>query len=53
VSAYEKKILCEPNARKAFRMAKELAGTEGVVLVAGSLFLVGEIKKIIRVPIPV
>jgi dihydrofolate synthase/folylpolyglutamate synthase len=53
VPAYEKKILCEPNARKAFRMAQELAGTEGIVLVAGSLFLVGEIKKIIRDPIPV
>ncbi len=43
-----KKILCEPDSGKAFRMAKQLAGHDGVVLVAGSLFLVGEIKKIIR-----
>jgi dihydrofolate synthase/folylpolyglutamate synthase len=48
VTAYENKILCEPDAAKAFRMAKELAGHDGVVLVTGSLFLVGEIKKIRR-----
>lgn len=42
------KILCEPDTERAFRKAKSLAGTEGVVLVAGSLFVVGEIKKIIR-----
>jgi dihydrofolate synthase/folylpolyglutamate synthase len=50
VPAYEKKILCEPDARKAFRVAKELARPDGVILVAGSLFLIGEIKKIIREP---
>ncbi len=48
VPAYKKKILCEPDAGKAFRLAQELARPGGVVLVAGSLFLVGEIKKITR-----
>ncbi len=43
-----RKILCESDPGKAFTMAKNLAGPDGVVLVAGSLFLVGEIKKIIR-----
>jgi dihydrofolate synthase/folylpolyglutamate synthase len=42
------KILCEPDPGRAFRMAKNMAGRDGVVLVAGSLFLVGEIKKIVR-----
>jgi dihydrofolate synthase/folylpolyglutamate synthase len=43
-----KKILREPDPGKAFRMAQKLAGPGGTVLVAGSLFLVGEIKKITR-----
>jgi dihydrofolate synthase/folylpolyglutamate synthase len=48
--AHENKIICEPDAHKAFRKAQELAGPDGVVLVAGSLFLVGEIKKFTREP---
>jgi dihydrofolate synthase/folylpolyglutamate synthase len=48
VSFFEKKIFCEPDAERAFRKAQGLAGPKGVVLVAGSLFLVGEIKKIIQ-----
>jgi dihydrofolate synthase/folylpolyglutamate synthase len=46
VSIFKKKILFEPNAERALRKAQELAGPKGVVLVTGSLFLVGEIKKI-------
>jgi dihydrofolate synthase/folylpolyglutamate synthase len=46
--AFENKIICEPDVGKAFRKAQKLAGPEGVVLVAGSLFLIGEIKKITR-----
>lgn len=52
VACGEKKILCEPDAERAFRMAQQLAGPDGIVVVAGSLFLVGEIKKIIRNSIP-
>jgi dihydrofolate synthase/folylpolyglutamate synthase len=48
VPAYEKKIICEPDAAKAFGLARKMAGIDGAVLVAGSLFLVGEIKKIMR-----
>ncbi len=41
------KIRQEPDVRKALRLAKLKAGEDGVVLVAGSLFLVGEVKKLI------
>jgi len=46
----DRKIICEQDAGKAFRMAKRLAGSGGTVVVAGSLFLIGEIKKMIRGP---
>jgi dihydrofolate synthase/folylpolyglutamate synthase len=52
VACEKKKILCEPDAERAFRMAQQLAGPDGIVVVAGSLFIVGEIKKIIRNSIP-
>jgi dihydrofolate synthase/folylpolyglutamate synthase len=52
VASGEKRLLCEPDAERAFRMAQQLAGPDGIVVVAGSLFLVGEIKKIIRNSIP-
>jgi dihydrofolate synthase/folylpolyglutamate synthase len=42
---HEDRLLCEPNAEQAFRRALDMAGSEGTVLVAGSLFLIGEIKK--------
>ena len=48
VSIGTQRVLCEPDAEKAFRTAQGLAGRDGIVLVAGSLFLVGEIKKILR-----
>lgn len=48
ISIGTQRVLCEPDAERAFRMAQRLAGRDGIVLVAGSLFLVGEIKKIAR-----
>jgi dihydrofolate synthase/folylpolyglutamate synthase len=38
-------ILTEPDVGKALKLAKRLAGTRTPVLAAGSLFLVGEIKR--------
>ncbi len=38
-------ILIEPEAVKALELSKKLAGEKGTVLVTGSLYLVGEIKK--------
>jgi dihydrofolate synthase/folylpolyglutamate synthase len=40
-------ILVEPDVRKALKLAKTLAGEKTPVVAAGSLFLVGEIKKIV------
>jgi len=45
---YKDRILCEPDVGRAYRMAQDLAGPTGTVLIAGSLFLVGEIKKLQR-----
>jgi dihydrofolate synthase/folylpolyglutamate synthase len=45
-SRFEDRIVSEPDVKKAVQMALQAATPEGVVLVAGSLFLVGEIKKI-------
>jgi dihydrofolate synthase/folylpolyglutamate synthase len=50
VDLSDRKIICEKDAGKAFGMAKRLAGSRGTVVVAGSLFLIGEIKKMIRGP---
>ena len=36
-------VICETLPKKAFALAKNLAGKDGVVLVAGSLYLPGEI----------
>jgi dihydrofolate synthase/folylpolyglutamate synthase len=47
VGSQDKRILCEPDAGRALKTARQLAGSEGAVVVAGSLFLVGEIKKIL------
>ncbi len=46
---YKDRILCEPNAGQALRHALEMSGPEGTVLVTGSLFLIGEIKKIWKI----
>jgi dihydrofolate synthase/folylpolyglutamate synthase len=52
LSSSGSEIICQEDAGKAFRMAKRLAGPEGIVLVAGSLFLVGEVKKATQTPYP-
>lgn len=44
--AFEPKFVLEPDLRKALTLARRLAGPSGTVFVTGSLFLVGEVKKI-------
>ena len=45
-TAFRKKVMIEPDVRRALGRARSLAQTaQGSVLAAGSLFLVGEIKK--------
>lgn len=48
LSSYGSKVICEKDAGRALRVAEKLAGLDGTVLVAGSLFLVGEVKKKIQ-----
>jgi len=45
LQGFKDRIVCEPDARKAFEMAIQSAGARGSILITGSLFLVGEIKK--------
>lgn len=45
---YQDRIIKEPDPRKALKLAVRRAGPDGCVVAAGSLFLVGEIKKIIE-----
>lgn len=45
---HEHRIQSEPDVERAYRSALKMAGPEGTVLVTGSLFLVGEIKKIVK-----
>ncbi len=47
---FEDRIICEPEVKQAFLQALEMAGSEGTVLITGSLFLIGEIKKIWKIP---
>jgi len=42
---FAKKIIIEPDLRKALALARRSAGSAGTVFVTGSLFLVGEVKK--------
>ncbi len=44
-SAFQERIIVEPDPLKSLELAVRRAGSEGCVMVAGSLFLVGEIKK--------
>lgn len=44
---FENRILLEPNPKKAFHLALQNATPQDSILVAGSLFIVGEIKKIL------
>ncbi len=46
VFKYKDRVICESSVEQAFRRAIEMAGPEGTVLVSGSLFLIGEVKKI-------
>jgi dihydrofolate synthase/folylpolyglutamate synthase len=45
---FRDKILIEPDLREAIALAKAEAGPRGTVLIAGSLYLVGEVKKLPR-----
>ena len=38
----------EPEASRALERARSLAGPEGIVLCAGSLYLIGEIRTLLR-----
>lgn len=40
--------LAEPDPARALARARSMAGPEGVVLVAGSLYLIGEIRTLLR-----
>jgi dihydrofolate synthase/folylpolyglutamate synthase len=44
---FENKILIEPNLWKALALARQTAGPEGTVIAAGSLYLIGELKKLL------
>ena len=46
--AFAAKIVLEPDLGRALGLARRLAGPAGTIVVTGSLFLVGEVKKIIR-----
>lgn len=49
--AFEKqglKTYAEDEPARALRRARELAGPEGIVLCAGSLYLIGEIRSLLR-----
>ncbi len=45
VQSFKNRMILEPDVKKALALALKSAGFRGCVLVAGSLFLVGEIKK--------
>jgi dihydrofolate synthase/folylpolyglutamate synthase len=45
---FQDRLLPEPDPARAFRLAVEAAGPGGTVVVCGSLFLVGEIKRGLR-----
>ena len=46
VPRFHDRMVIHPNVQKAVQSALQAASSHGVVLVAGSLFLIGEIKKI-------
>lgn len=47
-TAHHEKISVEPDPHKAFRKALDAAGQDRTVIVAGSLFLVGEVKVLLK-----
>ena len=46
VPKFHDRIFMEPDLHKSFNLALEFTGASGALIVAGSLFLVGEVKKI-------
>lgn len=46
--AHGKDAVAEPDSRKALALARQLVGHDGTVLVAGSLYLIGEIRTLLR-----
>ncbi len=38
----------EPDAARALARARSLAGPEGIVLAAGSLYMIGELRTLLR-----
>jgi dihydrofolate synthase/folylpolyglutamate synthase len=45
---FRKKIVIEPSLERALALARREAGPRGIVLAAGSLYLVGAIKKLLN-----
>ncbi len=45
---HKHKIMCEPDPVQALRSAVRSAGRNGSILIAGSLYIVGEMKKALR-----
>jgi dihydrofolate synthase/folylpolyglutamate synthase len=45
VPQFKDRIHVEPDVRKAALLAEQISGPQGVVVMAGSLFLIGEVKK--------
>jgi dihydrofolate synthase/folylpolyglutamate synthase len=45
---HRRRLILEPDVGQAYRLARNTAGTEGTIVITGSLFLVGEIKKIVK-----
>jgi dihydrofolate synthase/folylpolyglutamate synthase len=48
VPEFSRRMVLEPDAAKAVRKALDLAGKRGTVVITGSLFLVGAVKKKFR-----
>ena len=46
--ASAKDAVLEPNVRKALQAAREMAGPDRLVVIAGSLYLVGEVKALLE-----
>ncbi|UCC38839.1 MAG: bifunctional folylpolyglutamate synthase/dihydrofolate synthase [Candidatus Aminicenantes bacterium] len=44
-SGFQDRVVLEPNVNRAIDLARRSVGPKGSILVAGSLYLVGEIKK--------
>jgi dihydrofolate synthase/folylpolyglutamate synthase len=47
-----KPVIIEPNVSDALKKAVEISGEEDVILVTGSLYLVGEVRAVLKDPFP-